>query len=39
MYMWRESLFSFVSRNAQPATLYFHLPAERVVGIGAQVEL
>jgi KUP system potassium uptake protein len=39
MYMWRESLFSFMSRNAQSATLYFHLPAERVVEIGAQVEL
>jgi KUP system potassium uptake protein len=39
MYMWRESLFSFMSRNAQPATLYFHLPAERVIEIGAQVEL
>ena len=39
MYMWRESLFSFLSRNAQPATLFFHLPANRVVEIGAQVEL
>lgn len=39
MYMWRESLFSFLSRNAQPATLFFHLPADRVVEIGAQVEL
>jgi KUP system potassium uptake protein len=39
MYMWRESLFSFMSRNSQPATLFFRLPAERVVEIGAQVEL
>lgn len=39
MYMWRESLFSFLSRNAQPATLFFHLPPEQVVEIGAQVEL
>jgi KUP system potassium uptake protein len=39
MYMWRESLFSFLSRNAQPATLFFKLPADRVVEIGAQVEL
>ena len=23
MYMWRESLFSFMSRNSQPATLFF----------------
>lgn len=39
MYMWRESLFSFLSRNSQPATLFFHLPAHRVVEIGAQVKL
>lgn len=39
MYMWRESLFSFLSRNSQPATLFFKLPADRVVEIGAQVEL
>ena len=39
MYMWRESLFAFLSRNSQPATLFFHLPADRVVEIGAQVEL
>lgn len=39
MYVWRESLFAFMARNAQPATLFFHLPADRVVEIGAQVEL
>ena len=39
MYIWRESLFAFMARNAQPATLFFHLPPERVVEIGAQVEL
>ena len=39
MYIWRESLFAFMARNAQPATLFFHLPADRVVEIGAQVEL
>jgi KUP system potassium uptake protein len=39
MFMWRESLFSFMSRNSQPATLFFRLPAERVVEIGAQVRL
>ena len=39
MYMWRESLFAFMSRNAQSATLFFHLPAEQVVEVGVQVEL
>ena len=39
MHIWRESLFAFMARNAQPATLFFHLPADRVVEIGAQVEL
>jgi KUP system potassium uptake protein len=39
MHQWRESLFAFMSRNAQPATLYFRLPADRVVEIGAQIEI
>jgi KUP system potassium uptake protein len=39
MHVWRESLFAFMARNAQPATLFFHLPSDRVVEIGAQVEL
>jgi KUP system potassium uptake protein len=39
MALWRESLFAFLSRNSQPATLFFHLPPGRVVEIGAQVEL
>jgi KUP system potassium uptake protein len=39
MALWRESLFAILSRNSQPATLFFHLPPGRVVEIGAQVEL
>jgi KUP system potassium uptake protein len=39
MYMWRESLFAFMSRNAQSAILFFKLPAEQVVEVGVQVEL
>src|SRR5262249_27532754 len=31
MYLWREALFIFMSRNAQPATLFFHLPVEQVI--------
>jgi len=36
---WRKMLFSFMARNAQPATTFFHLPANRVVELGMQVEL
>ena len=39
MAMWRERLFAFLSRNAQPATAYFGLPANRVVELGMQVEM
>jgi KUP system potassium uptake protein len=39
MAKWRENLFVWMSRNAQTATHYFRLPAERVVEIGTQVEL
>jgi KUP system potassium uptake protein len=36
---WRSVLFSFLARNGQPATEFFKLPAERVVEMGALVEL
>jgi KUP system potassium uptake protein len=36
---WREKLFSWMSRNANAAPLFFHLPSERVIEIGAEVEL
>jgi KUP system potassium uptake protein len=39
MASWRESLFAFMSRNALRATAYFHIPPERVVEIGIQVEI
>ncbi|HVU02261.1 MAG TPA: potassium transporter Kup [Polyangiaceae bacterium] len=39
MAMWRERLFAFLSRNAQPATAFFGIPPMRVVEIGAQIEL
>ena len=38
MTIWRERLFAFLSRNAQPATAFFELPANRVVELGMQVE-
>jgi KUP system potassium uptake protein len=36
---WRKALFAFLSRNARPATQFFGLPPNRVVELGAQVEL
>jgi KUP system potassium uptake protein len=39
MALWRERLFAFLTRNAQPATAFFGIPASRVVEIGAQIEL
>ena len=39
MVQWRERLFAFMSRNAQPATAFFQLPANRVVELGMQVEI
>ena len=39
MAIWRERLFSFMTRNAQGAALFFRLPPNRVVEVGAQIEL
>jgi KUP system potassium uptake protein len=39
MALWRERVFAFMVRNAQPATAHFKLPPERVIEIGAQIEL
>lgn len=39
MTMWRRRLFAVMSRNAQHATTFFRLPANRVVELGMQVEL
>lgn len=36
---WQRALFFFLSRNATNASDYFHIPAGRVVEIGAQVNL
>ena len=36
---WRKHLFSLLARNAQPATAYFRLPANRVVELGMQIEI
>jgi KUP system potassium uptake protein len=39
MWLWRERLFAYMSRNAQPATAFFRLPANRVVELGMQIEI
>jgi KUP system potassium uptake protein len=39
MAIWRERLFTIMSRNARRATAFFNLPRERVCEIGAEIEL
>jgi KUP system potassium uptake protein len=39
MARWRKMLFSFMSRNARPANLFFRIPPNRVVELGTQIEL
>jgi len=39
MSLWRERLFGAMARNARTATSFFHLPSDRVVELGVQVEI
>ncbi len=39
MQRWRKKLYSFLSRNAQPANMFFGLPANRVVELGMHLEV
>lgn len=39
MARWRKHLFAFLVRNARPATTFFNIPPNRVIELGAQVEL
>jgi KUP system potassium uptake protein len=39
MARWRKKLFGFLQRNAQSATAFFNVPPNRVVELGAQIEL
>ncbi|MES2537451.1 MAG: potassium transporter Kup [Pseudomonadota bacterium] len=39
MAMWRESVFAALSRNARDAADYFRIPTNRVIELGAQVEI
>ncbi len=36
---WREKLFAWMLRNAETATQFFRIPANRVVELGSQVEI
>lgn len=39
MAIWREKLFAAMTNNARSAAEFFRLPANRVVEVGAQIEL
>jgi len=39
MALWREKLFVSMARNAGSVTAYFHIPTNRVIELGTQVEL
>ncbi len=39
MRAWRAQLFASMMRNAESAARFFHLPPNRVVELGAQIEL
>ena len=39
MAIWRERLFSWMARNARRATRFFKIPPNRVVELGAEIEL
>jgi KUP system potassium uptake protein len=39
MALWRESLFSFMQRNAERSAAYFHIPVKQVVEVGVEIEI
>jgi len=39
MVRWRKKVFAFLARNAPPATAYFSIPPNRVIELGAQLEI
>ncbi|TBR13759.1 MAG: potassium transporter Kup [Lysobacter sp.] len=39
MPFWRDKLFALMHRNAAPATAFFRIPGNRLVELGAQVEI
>jgi KUP system potassium uptake protein len=39
MWPWRKAVFIYLNRNAEPAVIYYRLPAHRLVEIGTKIEL
>jgi KUP system potassium uptake protein len=39
MALWREKLFVNMARNGSSATAFFNIPTNRVIELGAQIEL
>ena len=39
MPQWQARLFAYMARNATPATTYFGIPPQRLIEIGARIEL
>lgn len=39
MAIWRESIFAFMSRNAERATAFFKIPPNQVIEVGLQIEI
>ncbi len=39
MPIWRDKLFVLMHRNAAPANAFFRIPGNRLVELGAQVEI
>lgn len=39
MWRWRKAVFIYLHRNAQPAVLYYGIPAPRLVEIGTKIDL
>ncbi|MBS0556583.1 MAG: potassium transporter Kup [Proteobacteria bacterium] len=39
MPLWRDKLFAFLARNANPATAFFRIPGNRLIELGTQVEI
>jgi KUP system potassium uptake protein len=39
MWLWRESIFAFLQRNAEPTAAFFDVPARQVVEFGTEIEI
>lgn len=39
MMTWQKILFAFLTKSARPASIFFSIPANRVIELGAQVEI